>query len=110
MAGEDESPFARVPTPGIHETPSPMTPMGEVAAYGTLARGMQSRSRWAGRIFGVLFLLLVVGGLVFGAVGWFVFDGDSGSTPERPPVPSSIPVSVPVPSLPPPPVPPTAPG
>jgi hypothetical protein len=107
VAGEDESPFARTPPPGIHETPSPMTPMGEVAAYGTIARGLRSRSRIVGRAFGLLFLLLILGGLLVGSIGWFLFDDDSDSEPQSPPVPSSI-VPAPFPSLPPPPVPPPA--
>jgi hypothetical protein len=109
VAGDDESPFARIPQPGIHETPSPMTPMGEVAAYGTMARGIRSRSRTAGRLVGVLFLLLILGSLLFGAIGWFL-DDDSEST-ESPSVPSSITQTAPpgVPVAPPPTVPP-APG
>jgi hypothetical protein len=84
-----------------------MTPMGEVAAYGTVARGIRSRSGWVGRLVGVLFLLLVLGSLLFGSIGWFLFDDDSGSAPESPPVPSSI-VPAPTPSRPPPPVPPAS--
>jgi hypothetical protein len=109
VAGEDESPFARIPTPGIHETPSPMTPMGEVAAYGTMARGVQGRSRIAGRIVGLLFLLLIVGGLLFGTVGWFLLDDDPGPGSDTPPpslgivtVPSSVPAVPPSTIAPPP--------
>jgi hypothetical protein len=105
VAGNEDSPFARTPTPGIHETPSPMTPMSEVAAYGTMARGVRSRSGIAGRLFGVLFLLLILGIALFGAFGWFLFDDDSEPAPQSPPVPSSI-VPAPFPSLPPAPVPP----
>ncbi len=109
MAGDDESPFAHVPAPGIHETPSPMTPMGEVAAYGVMARGIRSRSRTAGRLVGVLFLLLMLGTLLFGVVGWLFID-DSDPGPDSPPVPSSVviptaPAGVPIappPTVPPP--------
>jgi hypothetical protein len=103
VAGEDESPFARIPTPGVtYETPSPITPMGEIAAYGTMARGVRSRSRIAGRLFGLVFLLLIVGGTLFGVVGWFFLD-DSEPAPSPPPIPTSI---TSTPSWPPAPVPP----
>jgi hypothetical protein len=84
-----------------------MTPMGEVAAYGTMARGIRARSGIAGRLVGVLFLLLILGSVLFGALGWFLFDDDPDPAPERPTVPTSI-VPAPLPSLPPPPVPPAS--
>jgi hypothetical protein len=90
VAGDDESPFARIPEPGIYEVPSAITPAAEVAAYGAIARAALGRPRAVRLLIGLGFLMLLVGGVVLAAVGWLLFDDDPDSTPETPPVPSSI--------------------
>jgi hypothetical protein len=83
---EDETPFARVPTPGIHERPSPFTPVGEIALYGAIADGLERRPvvlRW-------LVVVGLVAFLLFGTLLLFVDLSDS-DVPESPPAPRVTP-------------------
>ena len=67
---EEESPFARIPEPGVvYERPSPYTPEGEIAFYGAIARNASGvgAPRWR-RIAVTILLLLILGISVLGIV------------------------------------------
>jgi hypothetical protein len=67
---ENETPFARIPPPGIQDRPSPYTPQGEIAFYGAVAQGLRTRST----LLRIVVVLFVVGFFALSLAAVFISD------------------------------------
>jgi hypothetical protein len=96
---DDDSPFAHIPTPGIYERPSAITPAAEVDFYNAVAQGTR-RSKTLRIVLLSILLALFLAGIV-GALASTVFSHDS-EPPTPVPPPDTIQTLPPLPTAPPP--------